>query len=125
MLRVRVTYRDKQELSVWSLHASTALQRWTVHLPGRAYEIAVSPKGDRIAWLLMPNLKGRPRNVQRGAASLWVSQLDGSRMREIGSAGTDVRQRSAPSLLMQLRWLPGGKRLSFLYNGALYTVPTD
>jgi hypothetical protein len=56
--------------------------------------------------------------------SLWTSRLDGSDMREIG-------QQDAPRVdgwntsLYDLSWTPDGKRLSFVCDGALWTLPAD
>jgi hypothetical protein len=77
----------------------------------RIHEVSFSPSGDRIAWIA-EELQGR--------SALWGSNIDGSRRVEIGymaEAGWGRGER--------LLWLPGGKRLSFVYNDNLYTVPVD
>ena len=90
-------------------------------------DVAVSPTADRLAW----------RTVQRSAFAslpplfrrlsyygdthtLWVSRIDGGGMRRIGSE-TEVGYEMQP--FGHLRWLPGGKSLSYVYGGELYMIP--
>ncbi len=55
---------------------------------------------------------------------IWVSRLDGSAMREIGYVRVAApADGSCPDDITYLQWLPDGKRLSFLYRGALWIVP--
>lgn len=117
----QVTTRDTQDLSVWDLDALTPLHRYVVHLPAEAQEVAVSPQGDRAAWLLMSK-----RSSSRFAptTSLWVSGLDGTGLREIGSVRWDARSRTG-DVPSQVHWLPRGKRVSFVYGGSLWTVPAE
>ncbi len=67
------------------------------------------------------------QNVRKQSASveIWVSQRDGSKLHPIGSQEVEVNKygwdRDHP---MQLSWLPDGKRLSYIYQGQFYTVPT-
>ena len=63
---------------------------------------------------LFPALKTLPQ----ARVSLWVSNLDGSRMKELGYV-------KGIAFIPSLRWLPDGKRMSFIYDKALYTVPAD
>jgi len=93
-------------------------------------QCVLSPGGDRLAWLIV----GTPRRtplVQRlfaffhvpppaAQASIWVSDLDGSRPpRPICRIGLGDKQ----PVPVQLAWTPDGKRLSYLHDGALWTVP--
>lgn len=102
------------------------LHRYRVPLPENtsADTIAFSPQADQIAWLLrpkdLPNVNGYP-----AWCSLWISGLDGTGMRKIGSQDTHQDTQGRLSSPYSLKWMPDGKRLSFLCNGALYTVPTD
>ena len=111
---------------------------------GAEYQaMAVSRQGDRIAWQLgftdkpavprwlcrlLPFLK-RPESRR---ISLWVSRLDGSGMREVGSTPVES-DLPGPPFVGELRWLPSGKTLSFVTQGyedskwtvRLYTVPAE
>src|SRR5262249_25318985 len=94
-------------------------------------EIALSPQGDRLAWktntwndwrsALSAFTSGQPqgRNI---IYAIWVSRLDGSGMRELGSERLTT---AGGSPIEHLRWLPDGKSVSFVYNNALYTIPAD
>jgi hypothetical protein len=94
--------------------------------PGSTFRCggAISPHSDRIAWLV-----GKPKKGGGNVVSIWVSRLDGSGWREMGSqevidpegkgGGFPTKHMVAP---YRLRWLPDGKTLSFLY-GDLYTIP--
>jgi hypothetical protein len=87
--------------------------------------VAVSPKGDELAWYLKFDepppasallrslhelLKRRPHSRQ----GLWVSRLDGSEMREIGHVHDDE--------LTSMNWLPGGNHLTFTKEDNYYSV---
>jgi hypothetical protein len=80
-------------------------------------EAAFSPWGDEIAWLLY-----------RDAFHLCVSRLDGSGLRVVGSFKNTPRLAADPDSMLKgepyyLRWTPGGKSLSFLYDNALWVAP--
>jgi len=93
----------------------------------------VSPDGNRLAWVVLargsdtigtwlhrriPSIK--PRTWIKTA--VWVSNLDGSRMHELGCiSGTQKTDDDSPEWV-SLKWLPGGKQLSFEYKDKLYTV---
>lgn len=115
------TLRRAQTISVWSLHEAQPLYRYALVLPGKVYEVAVSPDGERAAWLL----QGGTGKV--GATALWVSKLDGSGMHKLGDFGPGGKASygSEINFPLQVVWVPGGKRVSFLYGGALWTVPAD
>lgn len=95
--------------------------------------VAVSPAGDRIAWLveteanmsfpqwlrrLLPTLHVGPQR----AIGLWVSHLDGSNMTEIGHIKLPSDDSNGDMIAYDLRWLPDCKHVSFVYNGALWIV---
>lgn len=118
--------------------AARPSRTYTVSLPGNYYAdtIALSPSGDRLAWKLyghhrssvsflngllwhlFPNLAQSPQPV----IGLWVSRLDGTGMHEVGEMPVP-RQDGWNLSLSDLSWTPDGKRLSFTYDGALWTVP--
>lgn len=91
----------------------------------------LSPQGDRIAWFLF---SARPSTIEgwlslwtkhgylvgRETLDVWVGRLDGSAPHKIGGmSGSHVSFPAGP------RWTPDGKRISFVNNGILYTVPAD
>lgn len=101
----------------------------------------LSPRGDRLAWI-------GPEDKEQQPVLLWLSKwvrgidtnhhhwikvstssLDGTDFRVIGRFETE-RHRLLSSVysypsLDRLQWLPSGRRLSFCYDGALWTVPVD
>ena len=114
--------------------------------------LAMSPNGTRVAWLckvpphvsplpawlrrLLPGLKSTPTCPMR----LYISHPDGSQAREIGSAdvglngvswqsnGTGLRKAwilDPAEEIFDLRWLPGGRCLSFVRQHTLYTVSAE
>src|SRR5262249_55625630 len=113
--------------------------------------LTISPQGDRVAWAFetdsvpswsswLHKIFPSYRVTSHHVCELWVSRLDGNDMHEVGhlelNPQTSIPQSSmavARQLLTyalqdhpdQIRWLPDGKRLSFLYKDALYTVPAD
>jgi hypothetical protein len=114
----------------------------TVSLPqdARPYEVAISPSGDKLAWLLwfdkpssyprwmrpwLPPAMTRDQNT----VALYTSLCDGRGMRLIGQIPLTNQSRVFPSAMAaglgSLEWTPDGKRLSFIYSNALYTVPAD
>jgi hypothetical protein len=107
-----------------------ALHRYKITLPNgaRADEIALSPRGDQLAWKLYflherPDANGKGG---RAADELWISRADGSRMHPLASQ--DVRPRDyevSEDSLVQLQWRPDGRQLSFVYEGVLYTIPAN
>jgi hypothetical protein len=114
------------------------LVRTQVNLPHDATmtrEIELSPRGDRIAYLIwhtepdmLPILHyilPRKDQLRTSKSSLWVSRRDGSELHEIGACPMheqDGRGERYPKLL---HWLPDGKHVSFVYHDSLYTVPID
>lgn len=110
-------FRTVQTISVWSLHQPQPLHQSSVALPGKAMEVVVSPDGRRVAWLL--------RN--KASQSLWVSGLDGGGMHRVGvvrARGGTLDSRSG-NFVSQLQWVPGDRAVSFVYAGALWSVPAD
>jgi hypothetical protein len=60
-----------------------------------------------------------PNRAPRHTLNLYVSRRDGTAMREVGRVAVSPRDRSRGVL----RWTPDGMRLSFVFEGALWTVP--
>src|SRR5262249_34844636 len=92
-------------------------------------EVAVSPGGDRLAWLL----GGRPSSSTRPPVdySLWISGLDGSGLRELGRTrlksekSSSKRGERVDDRPWGLRWVPDGRQVSFLYGDGLFAAPAD
>lgn len=95
------------------------VHEYPVNLPNgvSVRSMQFSPHGDRIAWWLEE--KHNP-----GVVTLWISDLNGHGLRELGEIGIEPSER-CPLTLCSLEWLPDGKRLSFLYQDALWTVPVS
>ncbi len=102
-----------------------------VPLPSGAVtsEAEMSPDGRRMAWVfdfevglaanpMLRRLPFMPLGPGRGISEVWVSDLDGSHMHPVATADTNPRS-TGPS---QVRWTPDGRRLTFVYNGALYAA---
>lgn len=129
------TTRDVQDISIWDLASTQSLHSYRITLPGSAQEVMPSPKGDRLAWLLIP---AAAKHDVKGM-SIWVSQVDGSEMRCIGvlsDYGHFTRKRRAvrsklftnnplQSFAYGLEWLPSSHKLGFTCDNALWTVPVN
>jgi len=134
------TERDKGSAEIVDIGIGahvTGLKTRHITLPPHAYieDIVLSPQGDRIAWLL--SMRGGPdwllqlqRRIPRvhlqaeRVEGVWISRIDGAEMHEISRREVDTKHRFPPRL-DQLQWVPGSKRLSFMYQDALYTVPAE
>lgn len=95
--------------------------------PGKgAWKLGLSPRGDRLVWLL-----GSPpgdHGIQRW--SLWTSRVRGERMHCLGEHpdGQPDPERSGATLdlsTLSLRWLPDGRRISFVAGSGLYVLPAE
>ncbi|HLK60199.1 MAG TPA: hypothetical protein VKU00_26795 [Chthonomonadaceae bacterium] len=99
--------------------------------------VTYSPKGERIA-LVLSRVRNGPFSqlIHRfipaypvktsNVISLYVCNRDGTGMREIGmmmDGGPIDNEAGLDST--SINWLPGEKQLSYVYKGALYTVPVD
>ena len=92
-------------------------------------EAALSPNGNRVAWLfgyrtgpLGLSILGRLpkyRYARSTIVGLWISDTNGGGMRLLGNLDTD---KGSPDVL---RWTPDGKRISFICQDAIWTVPAD
>jgi hypothetical protein len=95
-------------------------------------DIVLSPQGDRLAWMtcnwsdfqsvvseMLSSLSGNGLRGRTASYAIWVSRLDGSEMRQLGSE----RCRHYGDLRPEcVRWLPDGKSVSFVVNNGLYVV---
>lgn len=99
-----------------------------VPLHSRRMQCALSPGGDRLAWIVVTPTRSPPflaralalLHVPLGEqASVWVGDLDGSAPRQVACIGLKQNE----PIPAQLAWTPDNKRLSYLHDGALWTVP--
>ena len=106
------------ELTCWSLHKAAPLKTWTIRLPDEPTDVVVNPVAGRVAWTLEPDGGGY-------TTAIFVSNIDGTRLHEIGGINGALHGRNITIDLSSIRWLPGGKRISFTHGGALWVVPVD
>ncbi|HLK60450.1 MAG TPA: hypothetical protein VKU00_28065 [Chthonomonadaceae bacterium] len=149
--RTSTRTNDQVILRERDANSTVPLRQYTLTAPGghRVTQILFSPHGDRILWKLSERRQAsiisqmiqqvtHKFNAGTERVSLWVSRLDGSEMHEIGGVNNPtLLERSGPIDLetgeyywgppipRQLRWSPDGKRISFTYNRAIWTVPAD
>lgn len=104
----------------------------------------LSPKGDRIFWggfaladpppwnkwlnHWIPAVKAEQRLIETG----WISDADGSHSHQLGyyEIPGDLNQPNppgskGPAWVLEPRWSPDGKRISFLHDDSIYTVPAN
>ncbi len=106
------------------------LDRYPLRLPdpSRVVECALSPAGDRLAWILEPRAPsaGPPPRFE-----LWTSGLRGETMVQVGSTSGKKGEPAGASWTDEshgprdLRWLPGGKQVSFRLRDDLYLAPAE
>jgi len=102
-------------------------------------QLMLSPQADRILWIVEKQGSGVSTWINRlqygyyrpyfGDQALYVSQLNGTGMREIFSGPTQRSKRGQNVILIRpladIRWFPDGKRISFVHQDALYIAPVD
>jgi len=120
VIEEKITSRITPNISVWSLHEAKPLHQWKIPLPGWVQEVAVSPDGRRVAWLMTSG----PRRGGATSVSMWASGLDGGGLHRIGVVRPRVQHRRGPvaDFASQLHWVLGDKKISFLYGDALWTA---
>jgi hypothetical protein len=100
--------------------------------------VAMSAVGNRLAWLTGSAGKDKTRaGSLPDIITLWTSDEYGRNMKAVGKIdvkrqgfATHEEARAHPFYVYDfmpqfLKWLPDGKRVSFLLRGILYTVPVD
>jgi hypothetical protein len=95
---------------------------------GVVWNAEVSADGKKIAWLTEePN----EHNHFGGRYDLWVSDLAGIVITEIGSVEGSSESSSSSATGIRyywpqdIKWNPDGARISFHYRDALWTVPVS
>jgi hypothetical protein len=98
----------------------------------RLYSLAVSPTGDRVAWISVDSyvspvaklmerylhIPARPRFL----AHVSVANSDGTGIRELGRVAVSA-EAGKNREISNVAWLPGEKHLSFVLRGALWVLP--
>jgi hypothetical protein len=96
---------------------------------------APSPDGRHIALLIdfpfghpdpewLETLKYRLRIPRKqGTFEIWTCEIDGSRMRPVGLVHRSTEILQTP--VRNLGWMPDSKRISFVHNERLWTVPAN
>ena len=137
----------KMDFFEFSLNGGPArLREYTVNIPVAPYhwdaaipfsnEVELSPHGDRLAWMVHVMEEEPPlrkllsrwlRSLQIPPcprAELRTSRLDGSDMKVIGYLHYRDKNKKWHDEVVPhgLHWLPDGTRVSFAYDGALWTV---
>jgi len=110
-------------------------QKHTISIPAEAElkECRLSPQGDRVAYLLYSDQESPPEKILRrlfhaytrtkpGRNELWIADLKGG-SRCIGV----LKLPSTPDPVQpySIRWLPDGKRISYLYDGGIWILPVQ
>lgn len=112
---------------LWMLaHRNGSIAARPLVLPSPAapmfQDLALSPRGDRLAWSAVKISPGGRKARIRVDAALCVAELGGAHSRVVVTTVAYGGPRSG-NTAGNVRWLPDGKRLSFAFNGALFTVP--
>ena len=95
-------------------------------------QIELSPDGTRLLWKtvnvnpsLMEYFQALAESIQhrenRCKVSIVVSELDGSKAKEIASEKLTAPEEDD---FRTVHWLPDSKRVSFWYKGSIYAIPT-
>jgi hypothetical protein len=109
------------DLSLVSLGADkVTAQQLSVPIPVSAAvaDVRLSPQGERLAWIL------EQEHDKTRLYTLYTADADGAHARPIGSA-PGMQIGKAYSWPRELRWLPDGKQISFVYQNAVYTLPVS
>jgi hypothetical protein len=127
---------DKLSISDIDLkHGGKTSHSWNISLPFTAVvqTARISPDGKQIAMTLTTSqtssfgrfmkrfFSSYPDNVT--TAGLWVANIDGKNMHCLGTVVPP--QNRAQAYPRDLRWLPGSKRISYLYGNGIYIVPAN
>lgn len=85
-------------------------------------EVALSPHGNQLAWILYVGSRWKDPSVPRPQdVQLAISNRDGSDIRIIGTLPREAGDGG--DYHRQLEWLPDGERISFCHGGARWSVP--
>ena len=116
-------------------------KKWQVQAPSWCSkgQIVFSPQADRILWIVekkpsaftvwIERMRLGKKQAVVGDEAVYVSRTDGSGMKELCSAPAEKRKWRGLVLiskpLSDIRWLPDGKRISYVYKDSLYIAPVD
>jgi len=116
-----------------------AVTQHNVEVPneGALLDAVLSPDGNRILWRTHVE---PPRWVQElrfrtripcaiGTHTLWISNSDGGQVRQLAreslSEAVEMSSDNPDYTFSTFRWLPGGKSISFVYDGKLWVYPVQ
>ena len=120
-----------------SAHGQAPVQRFQIDLPDHCGlgDIVISPRGDKIAWLMgekppLPEFFLTLGARNDASVRVCVSDIDGSHMRDLGYERCPARYYHDSDVfdgvsLSDLQWVPGGKHLSFVLANTLYVIPIE
>lgn len=122
------SYALRSLVRFWTvgLNASVAFTREyaiTLPEPARIAELALSREGDSLAWLLC--------GEKPDTYALWISDVRGRQFRKGGTLRSNLSKTPGAVDALQydwphaLRWTPGGRVVSFLLQGTLYTYDVE
>jgi hypothetical protein len=107
------------DVQTYSLNKTQAVvDTYKIPLPWTTavYEYTLPTSGDKVAWVLLNGV----------AYHICVSDLHGARWQDVYSISQNpVNSASSRNYIVwpnAVRWVPGGKALSFVYRGQLYLV---
>src|SRR5581483_8242427 len=95
-------------------------------------DIIFAPVGRQIAWALefqeplpalISALSFSSKLPARVSTGLWVMNADTRAVRDLGALDTDHNDPDRHSGPYNIQWTPDERRLSFIYNDSLWTVP--
>lgn len=125
----RYTSGDISAYQVDAITGKRPTRKFKLHAPnsGRINEVVLSTAADKIAYCVYNTDINKGKHSERpiSAHEIWISNLDGSGLHMIGrkhvnTPGSEERLSEAPRLL---RWTPDGKRVSYVLDNALWTLP--
>lgn len=114
---------------------------WKVTMPTDTLrgQLVLSPQADRILWIAEKQTSGLALWMNRlrfgfsrtfeGDQTVYVSNLDGTGMRQLFSGPVERQRRGTSTVtarpLSDIQWLPDGRKISFIYKDSLYIAPVD
>lgn len=105
------------EIVSWTAGDPRDILRTRVSIPKSTVSLAeISPDRTRILW--RTEEEGGPKPDWPTEDALWVSRINGTGFHKIGGVPAQYGQHFG-----ETHWVPGGKLVSYMYFGKLYTVP--
>jgi hypothetical protein len=96
--------------------------------PEMRQECVISPSGTRVAWQCLTGLdiaqeiSALHNHGQiQAQGEVYVSDLDGSHLQKL----VEAKRTNMTDAPRSLQWTPDGKKISYVYQGCLWTVPAN